>query len=145
MGFKTTVKLSSRIFAIPAILRTVDAALETTAKAHVEKVRENIKTSVPTGRLYRRRGGFHRASARGQRPAVDTGNMLEAFRATKVLRTWVVDVAPLANPRNRVPAQKYAEILQSAYGKRKIITKGDAKDFEKVLRDNLAQELTKIV
>lgn len=145
MPIKTTVRLTSKIFISPALLKTMDAALEKTAKEHIESTRSLITSSVPAGRLYKRRRGFHRASARGQRPAVDTGHMLSAFRSTKVLRTWVVDVAETPNPQNGVSAQKYAEILQSDYSKRKIITKKDAKDFEKVLSANVAQAIAKIL
>lgn len=141
MPIKTTVRLSSKMFSAPALLRVLDRALEKTAKEHVESTRSLITSSVPSGRLYKRRRGFHRASARGQRPAVDTGNMLASFRATKVMRTWVVDVAPNPNPRSRVSARKYAEILQSPYGARKIITRKDAKDFEKVLSANVEAAL----
>lgn len=144
MPIKTTVRITSKIFNTPALLKTLDAALEKTAKEHVESTKQLITSSVPSGRLYKRRRGFHRASARGQRPAVDTGHMLSAFRSTKVLRTWVVDVAQTPNPENGVSAQKYAEILQSNYGGRKIITKKDAKDFEKVLNANIEQEIAKI-
>lgn len=141
MPAKTTITLTSKVFRTAALRKAVDEALGKTARAHAEETQRLITSSVPTGRLYKRRRGFHRASARGQRPAVDSGNLVASVKAepVPVTRQWAVYIAPNANRYNGVSAAKYAEILQSPYGSRKIMTPADAKKFEKVLRDNVLE------
>jgi hypothetical protein len=48
--------------------------------------------SNPTGRYYRRGSAFHRASAPGEPPAVDTGNLLGSIQAEMNERDLVGEI-----------------------------------------------------
>lgn len=49
------------------------------------RIKRKILDSRPAGRVYGRgKRRFHRASARGQAPAVDTGGLLNSIRARKI-------------------------------------------------------------
>jgi len=102
--------------------------------------------SKPRGRVYySKRKGFHRASAPGQRPAIDTTTLYKAV-AYKVDRNQLEAVAfikPLPNPENGVTAERYAEILQTQLN-RKIMTKRDASEFKKVLAANVQKVANRI-
>jgi hypothetical protein len=63
--------------------------LDKAAAEAVESVKEKVvhlmETSPATGKVYRRAGGrIHQASARGEPPAVDYGNLVASFYTAKV-------------------------------------------------------------
>jgi hypothetical protein len=111
-------------------------ALSNTSKDFIKDVLNKMAKSKPSGRVYySRRKGFHRASAPGQRPAIDTTTLFKSFdyNLDKQDLVSVVYIRPRVNPENGARADQYAEILQVARN-RKIMTAQDAKSFEKVLR-----------
>jgi hypothetical protein len=121
-------------------------ALAETAKDFVKSTVDKMAKSKPRGRVYySKRKGFHRASAPGQRPAIDTTTLYKAV-AYKVDRNQLEAVAfikPLPNPENGVTAERYAEILQTQLN-RKIMTKRDASEFKKVLAANVQKVANRI-
>ena len=100
--------------------------------------------SVPAGAFYGRskksdvasRRLGHRASAKGQRPAIDTGNLLSAVTEGRISEDVAeVFIAPQTNALNRTPADRYAEILQTKLD-RPIMSTGDAAEAQrKIVRE----------
>lgn len=82
----------------------------------------------------RRRG--HRASAPGQRPAIETGNLLNAIAEKQVNDTTSeVYILPLPNRRDQVKANIYGWILQNILN-RPIMDGSDVKIAQdKAMRD----------
>lgn len=121
-----------------------------TSKEFAEHIRVSMVNSKPRGKRYKLKSGpgfkrFHKASRKGQRPAVWTGNLINAIQQKMVAdNRAVVDFAPTPNPRNKKPADQYAAILQFDMG-RIVHGKGDVKKFQArqrtlliEMRDNLA-------
>ena len=113
--------------------KALSVAVLNAAKAYEAETRRRILSSSPAGRIYKRGRGFHRASAAGQRPAVDSATLIRSFRTRQpsLLRA-IVDVKPNRGARGRAKADFYAAILQFKRG-RKIMTDDDAKKAEPVL------------
>ena len=141
---QTTV--SVRIPSARQIWAGLTVAVSDTAKEFVKSTLDKMAKSKPRGRVYySKRKGFHRASAPGQRPAIDTTTLYKAV-AYKVDRNQLEAVAfikPLPNPENGVTAERYAEILQTQLN-RKIMTKRDASEFKKVLKANVQKVANRI-
>lgn len=74
MSTKTTVKRVS-VKAVN-IRRAASNVVSKSAKDFKTKTRRRMIDSIPSGRVYKRRGGFHRSSARGERPAIDSGKLI---------------------------------------------------------------------
>lgn len=134
---KTTFTLTDPIFKRERVIARMEKAVSDTAELFKASTEQNMRTSVPKGRLYKRKGGFHRASAPGQRPAIDSGNLVNAIQVRQESKLQqVVDVAPNTRGRTRTPASKYAAILQFwAKRNRRIMTERDASLFKKVLNE----------
>ena len=116
-------------------------AVELTAKEFVKSTIDKMANSKPRGRVYySKRKGFHRASAPGQRPAIDTTTLYKAVDYKVDARYYqaMAYIKPLMNPENGVSAQRYAEILQVGLN-RQIMTKRDAGAFKKVLKGRVAR------
>lgn len=143
MANQTTVQLP--LMTSTRLRKALSVAVVNTAKYYEAETRQRILSSVPSGRLYKRRGGFHRASAKGQRPAVDTANLLRSFRTRELsMLRQIVEVAPNRNPRNGAKADFYAAILQFKRD-RKIMTDDDAKQAEKVLDREVAKAVRRLI
>lgn len=134
MSNNTQINVSlPKVNQVKAALRL---ALSNTSKDFIKDVLGKMAKSKPRGRVYySRRKGFHRASAPGQRPAIDTTTLYKAFDydLDKQDLVSVVYIRPRINPDNGARADQYAEILQVARN-RKIMTDRDASAFKKVLR-----------
>jgi len=141
---QTTAKISLPTKgAVNSLLRS---AVNDTAKAFVRSTQTKMARSKPSGRIYpSRRKGFHRASAPGQRPAVDTSNLIRAvaWKAERGPIEATAFIRPTPNPENGVTAQRYAEILQNGMN-RLIMTQKDAKDFERVLDANVRKAVRRM-
>lgn len=123
--------------------KALGAAVMNAAKAYEAETRRRILSSKPTGTLYKRRRGFHRASARGQRPAVDSATMLRSFRTRQLsLLKAIVELAPNRSP-DGASVRFYAEVLQERRG-RKIMTDDDAKKAEPVLEREIRKALGRL-
>lgn len=114
-----TVKLEAGIFNRTARRQAFANFVGRQAKDYKNLTKTRMIRSKPAGRLYKRRSGagfrrFHRASAPGQRPAIDTGTLLNAVSDRRVSDYSVtVFIAPRPNPRSRITADIYAERLQN--------------------------------
>jgi hypothetical protein len=106
---KTTLKLTNPLWSNPQRKRILDKAVQESAAELEKEIKQTILDSVPRGKTYRRgaitrsrsarnirglklqtRGNkaivgsrFHRASAKGQPPAVDTGGLINSVRARR--------------------------------------------------------------
>lgn len=121
----TTVKLDSKIFSSRERRQALSSANTKTARVFAEATRRRMVESQPTGRIYevgRNQGlGFSRRfrrSARGQRPAVDTTNLINAIRLQQFhWNVAEINIAPNRNRRNDARADDYAERLQVFMGR----------------------------
>jgi hypothetical protein len=129
---RVIAKLNSQIFKAVPRRQAIANLVGRSARDFKNLTKRRIIESRPAGRLYpRRRGaGFtraHRASARGQRPAIDTGKLLNSIRDKR-------------NAEFRAEAYagaEYAKYLQSEKLKRPIMSERDAAEAErKMLRDS---------
>ena len=149
MGQVTTVAFDQGIYDPGKRRAAIRRALFRTTKEAKRETKQAMVQSAPRGALYRKRRGAafiraHRASARGQRPAIETGNLLNAVSDRRLSDTKrELFIAPKPNPINGVPSSEYAEILQNKMA-RKIITGKDEKVFQKLLDDNAAKEVAKL-
>lgn len=81
--------------------------------------KQRMDEGPQTGRLYRKKRGTnfrrsHRASARGQRPAVDTGTLKNSVAMTPTGDLSVkVHIKDRINPQSGTSETKIAEILQN--------------------------------
>ena len=74
---------------IPQLRAKVSSFVSRQARDFKNLTKRRIVESRPAGRLYARRSGpefrrFHRASAKGQRPAIDTGRLLNSIESTRL-------------------------------------------------------------
>ena len=81
MGKTHKISLTSNRF--PEIARRLPVAtrriVRETAHDIERRAKLSIQSGAKTGRLYRRGKKFHRASAPGQAPATDTGNLVNSI------------------------------------------------------------------
>lgn len=110
MSFRTSVRLDSKIFKSAERRRALSVVVSKNARDFRESTKRKMRDSTPTGKVYERGGrgaGFrrsHRASARGERPAPDSGNLLRNVKSRDVSELHsVVEVDT-----------NYADILQAA-------------------------------
>lgn len=80
-----SIKLTSGIFDKSKRDAAASNAVSKSVREFAKYVPEQQIKGKASGKLYRRRGGknfrrFHRASARGERPAVDTGKLSKSTR-----------------------------------------------------------------
>lgn len=141
--FKTT----SKIFDKAGRQQGFTNLISKNSREFKRSTQEKMEKGFRSGRLYKRKGGnfrrSHRASARGQRPAPDTGTLVKAIRqeATGPF-TAKVDIAEKVNPANGQLASKYGAILQ-AQG-RPIMSESDVAEAQRKLNTE-AEALIKTV
>mgnify|MGYP000891393801 FL=1 len=119
--FAVTRKLDSKIFQGTARRQAFANFVGRQAKEFKSLSKARMIRSKPAGRLYPRRRGanfrrFHRASARGQRPAIDTGKLLNSIEDRR-LGEFKAEVFAGA---------EYAKYLQSERLDRPIMDERDA-------------------
>jgi len=142
----TTVKLDSKIFNLSEFRQALSSAVYKSAKVFQSATVDKMVESVPRGRIDKYKGkqskgfGFSRGfrrSARGQRPAVETGTLIRAVETTRNGEfVATVFIKHSTNPRNRADAQVYAERLQGQMA-RAIMTREDARIHQIELSYNI--------
>ena len=94
-----TVKLEHDLF--DKKLRAIERNLDRAAKEGAEKIADNVRhlmeNSPATGAVYHRPWGTHQASAKGEPPAVDYGDLVNSIYTEKVAPGLYV--AGLADPK----------------------------------------------
>jgi hypothetical protein len=142
MSFKTTVRLDSKIFNSQERRRALSAVVSKNAKEFKNATKRRMIESSPGGKLYERTGGSsftrsHRASRRGQRPAIDTGNL-----ANKALKSQKIsEFQSAVYIDNKIAS--YGEILQFQM-EREIITKKDIKEAQDRFTTGVAKTIKEI-
>ena len=124
----TTINLKARIFNKNLAEQDISNSLTTITKLFRRKTVNNMVYSTPSGVLYTKRSGAgfrrrHRASAYGERPAVDTGNLIRAVKDQKISKTQhdvFIDDNDAA----------YGRYLESIRLGRRIMTKDDGENFQ---------------
>lgn len=81
----------------PNPIKALRAEVSKVVRRTAESTEGDAKISMTgpkSGPIYRRKGGTHQASAPGEAPAVDEGNIFNTTKAAEVNETtWVVAVA----------------------------------------------------
>lgn len=143
MANKTVVKLAK--FDGGSLRRSLGFAVMAAAKRFEADTRERIYKSKPRGRRYSKgKGrGFHRASAPGQRPAIDTATLIRSIRTRRLNElSAVVDFASNRSP-DGVAVRYYTSILQ--YRRNRIImTKRDAKLAEPIVKEEIIKAVRRL-
>ena len=142
MSFKSTLNLKSNIFDKSQRQSAGGRAANVAAKKFRDDTRRKMVDSTPSGRIYRKSAGAgftrsHRASKRGERPAVETGKL--ANRATKSRRLSDTSAETYID----TTVAPYAEILVKRG--RVIMSAGDRKEAQKDLNDEVNKELSKLI
>lgn len=128
MAFKTTTRLDSDIFRDVPRRQAVSNLIRRAARDCKNAAKRRIIESKPAGKLYRRKRGagflrFHRASAKGQRPAIDTGTLLNSIKDRRTAEYTATTTADA----------KHAEYLQSKRLNRPIMDEKDAAEEQRKL------------
>ena len=131
------VKLESLIFDKVKRRAVISSAVSKSAKVFKEATRRRMVESKPSGRIEERGRagkGFSRRfrrSARGQRPAVDTGTLINALSDKKTGEfSSEVFIADKTNPRNKANAKDYGERLQTKMSRHITDGSGDQRIAE---------------
>ncbi len=124
-------KFTSQVFKTDVMRQEASSFIGRQGKDFKNLSQRRMIESQPAGRLYKRKRGqgftrSHRASARGQRPAIDTGKLLNSVNDRR-LGPYKVKVS-VDTP--------YAPILQSPKLDRKIIRDSDIVEAQaKIVRE----------
>lgn len=116
------VTLNSAIFDKVKRSRSVSSFIAKQAKDFKVLTKERMVKGPQTGRLYRKKRGVnfrrsHRASARGQRPAVQTGLLLNAISDRRISDNHSQVYIAERLSSNGTTTTKYGEILQNKLGR----------------------------
>lgn len=119
------IKFGSKVFNKTGRRQAVSNFIRRQAKDFTQLTKRRIIESKPSGRQYsRKRGnGFtrsYRASARGQRPAIDSGKLLNSIKDRRISETSAESFA----------GAYYAEYLQSERLHRPIMSDQDATEAQ---------------
>lgn len=125
------------------LIQKIRAATVTGLVRGTESVREEavslINTGAKTGRIYRRNGISHQASAPGQSPAADTGDLaskigtsVDASALTGTIEFYSAHAKHLEYGTSRMSPRPYARVAVAH--KSDEITKDIADEIGKVLR-----------
>lgn len=133
----------SGIFDNAKVKQAASNAISKTLVEFAAYVKKEQVESTPTGRLYRRKSGSnfrrsHRASAKGQRPAIDSGKLLNSTKKNKVseLKGEVTTIA-------KRDGFDYASQLEKM-GRHIQDDPKDIKKGEELLRKNVEAQLAKL-
>lgn len=135
------IKLESLIFDKQKRRSVISSAVTRTAKSFKESTRRRMVESKPAGRIQERgKGGKgfvrrFRRSAKGQRPAVETGTLINAL-SDKSTGEFSAEVflADKINPENKANAREYGERLQTKMNRHITDGSGDQKIAELELK-----------
>ena len=121
-----STKFTSKIFDKRAIEQELRNAISRATRAFAAYVPQQQINETHTGKLYKRAGGrgfsrSHRASARGQRPAPDTGKLLKSttHKMTGELTGEVTTVAKRGGFDYAAQLEKIGRPIQHAPSDRK--------------------------
>lgn len=125
------------------LIQKIRAATVTGLVRGTEGIREEavslINTGAKTGRVYRRNGVSHRASAPGESPAADTGDLaskigtkVDAAALTGTIEFYSAHAKPLEYGTRNMAPRPYARV--AIVYKSDEITKDIADEIGKVLR-----------
>lgn len=81
---KALLKLNNPFWKTPERRQILDKAVQQSAAELEAKIKQKILESSPAGKTYARGNIFHRASRKGQPPAVFSGSLLISIRAKKL-------------------------------------------------------------
>ena len=135
---RSIVKLESKIFDKTVRGQKVEKFVRGEARDYKVLTKRRIVEGPQTGRLYARKRGesfrrFHRASAKGQRPAIDSGKLLNSIADKATSRTTADVPATATNKGFDYPGE-----LQEKMD-RPIESERDAQQAEaKMLKDSNA-------
>jgi|GEM_PF-5296872 len=142
------IDLNSPIFNDVARRQAVSGFPRQQSRDFKNLTKRRIIESRAGGRLYKRKGGLgftrsHRASASGQRPAIDTGTLLNAISDRRISEMSAeAYIAPASNPKGGTSADVYAGYLQDNLD-RPIMSESDAAEAQvKANRDAVSLVLT---
>lgn len=131
---RINVELDSPIFKEPQRRQAFSNFARRQAKDFKNLTKRRMLQSKPTGRLYKRRRGpgftrSHQASAYGQRPAIDTGKLLNSIKDRRLDEFSAEAYA----------GAEYAKHLQSEGLNRPIMSDSDIREAQrKANRDAIA-------
>jgi len=159
---KARLKLTNPLWKTPERRRILDTAVQESAAELESEIKQRILNSTPRGRIYRRgavtkaatkplralglhsvRGNqkrvvagarFHRASAKGQPPAVDSGSLLSSIRARRGKSEMSAIVATGKN---------YAPILDNLNKLDRPFFKSVAEKFKPKFKANISETIKK--
>lgn len=125
------------------VLQKIRGATVTGLVRGTEAIREEavslINTGAKTGRVYRRNGVSHRASAPGESPAADTGDLaskigtkVDATALTGTIEFYSAHAKPLEYGTRNMAPRPYARVAVSH--KSAEITKDIGEEIAKALR-----------
>jgi hypothetical protein len=140
MTFKSSLKLDSPIFSTEKRKAAGGRAVMKTARAFKDSTRRKMVESNPSGRIYRKTSGVgftrsHQASRRGERPAVESGNLA---RSGKVKR-----ISPVETEVSIGENLPYTEKLVKSG--RVIVSNQDLKEAQRELDQNALSELRGLI
>lgn len=138
---RTVIKLDSRIFDKTARSQDMSNAVSRAIKRFARYVPEQQEKSKPSGKTYKRRGGTsfrrsHRASTKGQRPAIDSGQLHGSTRAVKT-GNFTGEVTTVAKSKGfdyAAQQEKIGRHIQNKPEDTKMAEKMLAEEGEKVIR-----------
>lgn len=122
---KIEIRLDSTVFNEARRRQIISNWARKQARDLKNLTKQRMLRSKPAGRLYRRRSGsgfqrFHQASAYGQRPAIDTGNLLNSITDRRLAEFRAATEATAA----------YAKHLQGEQLNRPIISDLDKRQAQ---------------
>ena len=138
MELRTELNLTEEIFNQPGLITVGRTVVLESAEEFKTYLKQNIINSKPSGRTYNRRGRIHQASARGQRPAIDTGTLLNSINATLISNTEA-EISVTAQDRGF----SYPGFLQDELN-RPTINANDQVKAQQILDRKFANKITSL-
>jgi hypothetical protein len=156
---KAVLTLNNPLWNTPARLAILNKAVQQSAAELETKIKETIQNSIPAGKIYLRgaitaqatkkalalgllrKAGtktriqvgtrFHRASARGQPPAVDSGRLLKSI---EVKKTGALQVTVFSNA-------PYSDELDNPNKLNRPFIRKNRDDFRRKFKQNIADAI----
>lgn len=129
---KVNLTLTNPLFNNQRRKQILSQAVQKSAVELESEIKQTILKSKPSGRLYKRgKNRFHRASAKGQSPAIDSGSLINSVRA----RTKSELVATVST------SKKYAEILDNKNKLDRPFFETTAEKFKPKFKENIRKAI----